>query len=71
MTPNKCAKTGVNMFHSYMVYTYSERGHSGLQDYVLFEKSNFLRKIDFRRGASPLNKGKNNLIFYFNVNLLR
>ncbi len=56
MTSNKCAKNGVNMFYSYMVYTYSERGHSGLQDYVLFEKSNFLRKIDFRRGGSPLSK---------------
>ncbi len=32
-----------------MLYTYSERGHSGLQEYVLFEK------YRFSDGGSPLN----------------
>ncbi len=54
MASNKRAKICLNMYHSYIIYIYSERGHSGLQDYVFFEKSNFLRKIDFRSGGSPL-----------------
>ena len=43
------------MLRSYTIYTYSERGHSGLQEYVVFEKANFLKKIDFLRGRVPLN----------------
>ncbi len=42
------------MLHSYMIRTYSERRHLGLQEYVVFEKSNFLKKIDFLRGRVPL-----------------
>jgi hypothetical protein len=38
-----------------MFYTYSERGHSGLQEYAVFEKLNFFEKIDFLSGGSPLN----------------
>jgi hypothetical protein len=37
-----------------MFYTYSERGHSGLQEYAVFEKLNFFEKIDFLSGGSPL-----------------
>ncbi len=39
-----------------MLYTYSERGHSGLQEYVLSEKLNFLKKIEFLTGRSPLRR---------------
>jgi hypothetical protein len=54
MASNKSAKTDPNTYHSYINYTYSEKGHLGLQEYVVFEKSNFLRKIDFLWGGSPL-----------------
>jgi len=51
VAPGKRAKIGQTMFHSYTIYTYSERGQSGLQEDVLFQKSSFSRKIGFRGEA--------------------
>jgi len=53
MAFEEARQTGLNMFHLYVIYTYSERGHSGLQKYVLFGKSNFLRKINCLRRGPP------------------
>ncbi len=40
-----------------MIRAYSERGHLGLPEYVFFEKSIFLKKIDFLTGGSRLSEG--------------
>ena len=47
MTSNKRARIAPIMHHLYIIYIYSERRHSGLQDYVSFEKST-------SGGGSPL-----------------
>ena len=39
MTPTKRAKVTRIRGYMYIICIYSERGHSGLQDYMSFEKS--------------------------------
>jgi len=58
MASNNRLKTGLSKLHSYMIRTYSERGHLGLPEYVFFEKSIFLKTIDFLtgEGGGPLKR---------------
>ncbi len=48
------ARTGLNKLYSYMLYTYSERRHSGLPEYALFQKLNFLKKNRLSEAGFPL-----------------
>ncbi len=56
MASNNRLKTGLSKLHSYLIRTYSERGHLGLPEYVFFEKSIFFEKNRLSDGGIPLKR---------------